>query len=145
MLPSRYFRGMQWIHVLILLHCLHTATGTNYKCETLQHRKCLGSTLEYNFTTLQLVTDSSNQDEVQSNLEKWKGLKFLSNCWSVLQPLLCQVYMPECQADGSVRLPCREQCEATRKPCSVVERYHKKWPDFLQCANLKEGDCKVSS
>lgn len=143
MLPSRYFAGMQWLHVLMLQHCLLKATGTNYKCETLQHRKCLGSTLEYNFTTLQLVTDSSNQDQVQSNLEKWKGLKFLSNCWSVLQPLLCQVYMPECQADGSVRLPCREQCEATREPCSVVERYNKKWPDFLQCANFKEGDCKV--
>lgn len=143
MLPTRFIMGVQWLPVLTFLHCLAKGKGTEYKCQMIKHRKCLGTTVEYNFTTLQLVTDSSNQQEIQSNLKKWEGLKFLSNCWSVLQPLLCQVYMPECRADGTVQLPYREQCEATREPCSVVERYNEKWPDFLQCTNFQYGNGKV--
>ena len=133
------------LYTFTILYSLFTATrGITYKCEVLEDQTCFGSNLDHNFTTLQLVTDSHNQGEVKNNLKQWEGLKFLSKCWSVLQPLLCQVYKPRCQ-NSSVKLPCREQCDATRKPCSVVERYNKKWPDFLQCERFPEGGCEVSS
>ena len=135
---------LPYLYTFTVLYSLLTVTrGVSYKCEVLDDQTCFGSTLNYNFTTLQLVTDSHNQGDVESNLKQWEGLKFLSKCWSVLQPLLCQVYKPRCQ-NSSVRLPCREQCDATRKPCSVVERYHKKWPEFLQCERFPEGGCEVS-
>ena len=118
--------------------------GENYQCEALKEQTCLGSRLDYNFTTTRLVTDSDTQRDVNENLKQWEGLKFLSRCWSVLQPLLCQVYKPRCY-NNSVQFPCREQCLATRKPCSVVERYNKQWPDFLQCDRFPLGGCKDGS
>lgn len=130
---------------LIVLYLFHKrAYGANYTCEILKDRTCLGSMLDYNLTTVELVTDSRNQEEVNRKLEEWEGLKFLPKCWSVLQPLLCQVYKPRCQ-NSSVKKPCRKQCEATREPCSVVERYNKEWPEFLKCEQFpKESNCEVS-
>ena len=140
-----FLMGTWCLYAFIVLYLLLKGTyGVNYKCEELDDRTCFGSTLDYNYTTLELVTDSQTQEEVKSNLKKWEGLKFLSKCWSVLQPLLCQVYKPRCQ-NSSVKLPCREQCTATRKPCSVVERYYEKWPDFLQCDRFPEGSCEGGS
>ena len=123
---------------------LKVTRGVHYKCEKLEERTCLGSSLNYSFTTLELVTDSPTQQDAKGNLEQWKGLKFLSKCWAVLQPLLCQVYKPRCQ-NSTVKLPCREQCDATRKPCEVVERYNKKWPEFLQCNRFPPGNCEGGS
>ena len=137
--------GRRWLNTLLLLYLFHKVTqGFNYKCEILEEQTCLGTKLMYNFTTLELVTDSPTQQAAKEKLGEWKGLKFLSKCWAVLQPLLCQVYKPRCQ-NSSVRLPCREQCHATRKPCEVVERYHKKWPDFLQCDRFPPGNCDGGS
>ena len=129
---------------VVLYSSLKGAYGVNSQCELLEERTCLGSNLDYNFTTTDLVTDSQTQLEVKDKLKQWEGLKFLSRCWRVLQPLLCQVYKPRCQ-NSSVQLPCREQCLATRNPCSVVERYHKEWPDFLKCEQFPLGSCKGGS
>lgn len=137
--------GRRWLSAFLLLYLFHKVTqGFNYKCEMLEEPTCLGTKLMYNFTTLELVTDSPTQQAAKEKLGEWKGLKFLSKCWTVLQPLLCQVYKPRCQ-NSSVKLPCREQCHATRKPCEVVERYHKKWPDFLQCDRFPPGNCDGGS
>lgn len=129
---------------VVLYSSLKGTYGVNYQCELLEEQTCFGSRLDYNFTTTDLVTDSQTQLDVKDNLKQWEGLKFLSRCWSVLQPLLCQVYKPRCQ-NNSVQLPCREQCLATRNPCSVVERYNKEWPEFLQCERFPLGDCKGGS
>lgn len=128
----------------VLYFSLKGTYGGHFQCEPLRDQTCFGSRLDYNFTTLDLVTDSDTQLDIEENLKKWEGLKFLSKCWSVLQPLLCQVYKPQCFNDN-VTLPCREQCLATRKPCSVVERYKEQWPDFLQCERFPVGNCKGGS
>lgn len=112
----------------------------NYTCELLEKRTCLGEPLDFQYTTTDLVSDSKNQKEVQENLRRWEGLRFLPKCWSVLQPFLCEVYVPKCE-NSTVKLPCREQCLATRKPCSVVERYYGQWPEFLECENFPKGGC----
>jgi len=118
-----------------------STANSNSTCEPIvsENRKCLGETIRYRFTSTNLAEDSSNQNEITKNLKLWEGLKFLPKCWSVLQPLLCQVYVPKCE-DSTVIPPCREQCLATRKPCSVVERY-RKWPEFLSCERFPEKTC----
>lgn len=59
------------------------------------------------------------------------GLRNAPRCWDVIQPLLCAVYMPKCE-DGQVELPSQTLCQATRAPCTIVER-ERGWPDFLKC------------
>ncbi|XP_063782790.1 protein smoothened isoform X2 [Pseudophryne corroboree] len=60
------------------------------------------------------------------------GLRNAPRCWEAIQPLLCAVYMPKCEA-GKVELPSQGLCQATRGPCAIVER-ERGWPDFLKCS-----------
>ena len=129
---------------VVLYSSLKGTCSVNYRCELLEEQTCFGSRLDYNFTTTALVTDSQTQLEIKDNLKRWEGLKFLSRCWSVLQPLLCQVYKPRCH-NSSAHLPCREQCLATRTPCNVVKRYNEDWPEFLKCERFPLGGCKGGS
>ena len=84
-----------------------------------------------------LANDSSNQKGVQEKLVLWSGLRNVPQCWAVIQPLLCAVYMPRCTTQGNksiLELPGRDLCEITRGPCKVVET-RSAWPDFLKCDN----------
>lgn len=69
------------------------------------------------------------------------GLRNAPRCWSVIQPLLCAVYMPKCE-NGRVELPSQSLCLATRRPCSIVEQ-ERGWPNFLKCDHFPVG-CLVS-
>ncbi|XP_062990568.1 LOW QUALITY PROTEIN: protein smoothened [Elgaria multicarinata webbii] len=100
-------------------------------CEALQQRVCLGSPLPYGATSTLLAGDSSSQAEAHDKLLLWSGLRNAPRCWDVIQPLLCAVYMPKCE-DGKVELPSQTLCQATRGPCTIVER-ERGWPDFLKC------------
>lgn len=68
------------------------------------------------------------------------GLRNAPRCWSVIQPLLCAVYMPKCE-NGRVELPSQSLCAATRQPCSIVDR-ERGWPGFLKCDQFPVG-CPV--
>ncbi len=72
------------------------------------------------------------------------GLRNAPRCWAVIQPLLCAIYMPKCE-NGKVELPSQHLCQATRKPCSIVER-ERGWPNFLKCENKEQfpKGCQVS-
>uniref|UniRef100_A0A8C7JX71 Protein smoothened n=1 Tax=Oncorhynchus kisutch TaxID=8019 RepID=A0A8C7JX71_ONCKI len=59
------------------------------------------------------------------------GLRNAPRCWAVIQPLLCAVYMPKCD-NGQVELPSQHLCQATRRPCSIVDQ-ERGWPNFLKC------------
>ncbi|XP_070610602.1 protein smoothened [Erythrolamprus reginae] len=100
-------------------------------CEALRESSCLGSPLPYAATSTLLAGDSSSQAEAHDKLLLWSGLRNAPRCWDVIQPLLCAVYMPKCQ-DGQVELPSQTLCQATRGPCTIVER-ERGWPDFLKC------------
>jgi len=106
-------------------------------CEKLQKNSCLGSTLPYSHTSLALINDSNTQADVQNMLDLWAGLRHAPKCWDVIQPLLCAVYMPECNMSTSgnfVYLPGKELCVVTREPCRIVKST-RGWPAFLQCNN----------
>ncbi|KAI3366757.1 hypothetical protein L3Q82_009419 [Scortum barcoo] len=67
----------------------------------------------------------------------WSGLRNAPRCWSVIQPLLCAVYMPKCE-NGRVELPSQSLCLATRRPCSIVDQ-ERGWPAFLKCDQFPVG------
>ncbi|XP_072309730.1 protein smoothened [Eucyclogobius newberryi] len=112
--------------------CKKTAT-----CEALKYNTCLGSPLPYTHTSLALAEDSSTQEEAFEKLAMWSGLRNAPRCWSVIQPLLCAVYMPKCE-NGKVELPGQSLCAATRGPCSIVDR-ERGWPNFLTCDIFPTG------
>ncbi|XP_046878942.1 smoothened homolog [Hypomesus transpacificus] len=107
-------------------HCKKTTT-----CEVLKYNTCLGSPLPYTHTSLILAEDSNTQEEAFEKLAMWSGLRNAPRCWSVIQPLLCAVYMPKCD-NGHVELPSQQLCQATRRPCSIVDQ-ERGWPGFLKC------------
>ncbi|RVE56718.1 hypothetical protein OJAV_G00224250 [Oryzias javanicus] len=106
-------------------------------CEVLKYNTCLGSPLPYSHTSLILAEDSSSQEEVFEKLTMWSGLRNAPRCWSVIQPLLCAVYMPKCE-NGRVELPSQSLCLATRRPCSIVDQ-ERGWPAFLKCDQFPVG------
>lgn len=113
-------------------NCKKTTT-----CEALKYNTCLGSPLPYTHTSLILAEDSSSQEEAFEKLTMWSGLRNAPRCWSVIQPLLCAVYMPKCE-NGRVELPSKSLCLATRRPCSIVDR-ERGWPNFLKCDKFPVG------
>uniref|UniRef100_A0A8C6WWD3 Smoothened, frizzled class receptor n=1 Tax=Neogobius melanostomus TaxID=47308 RepID=A0A8C6WWD3_9GOBI len=116
------------------LHQLCKKTAT---CEALKYNTCLGSLLPYTHTSLALAGDSSTQEKAFEKLTMWSGLRNAPWCWSVIQPLLCAVYMPKCE-NGRVELPGQSLCAATRGPCSLVDR-EIGWPNFLTCDKFPVG------
>ncbi|XP_049617491.1 protein smoothened [Syngnathus scovelli] len=106
-------------------------------CEALKYNTCLGSPLPYTHTSLVLAEDSSSQEEAFEKLTMWSGLRNAPRCWSVIQPLLCAVYMPKCE-NGRVELPSQSLCLATRRPCSIVDQ-ERGWPNFLKCEKFPVG------
>lgn len=106
-------------------------------CEVLKYNTCLGSPLPYTHTSLILAEDSNTQEEAFEKLTMWSGLRNAPRCWSVIQPLLCAVYMPKCE-NGRVELPSQSLCLATRRPCSIVDQ-ERGWPNFLKCDQFPVG------
>ncbi|XP_029020112.1 smoothened homolog isoform X2 [Betta splendens] len=113
-------------------HCKKTTT-----CEALKYNTCLGSPLPYTHTSLVLAEDSGTQEEAFEKLTMWSGLRNAPRCWSVIQPLLCAIYMPKCE-NGHVELPGQSLCLATRRPCSIVDQ-ERGWPAFLKCDKFPVG------
>ncbi|KAM8882978.1 protein smoothened [Synchiropus picturatus] len=113
-------------------NCKRSAT-----CEVLKYNSCLGSPLPYTHTSLVLAEDSSTQEEALEKLTMWSGLRNAPRCWSVIQPLLCAVYMPKCE-NGRVELPSQGLCQSTRRPCSIVDQ-ERGWPNFLKCEQFPVG------
>lgn len=111
------------------------------KCLSLNYTTCMGAKLPYSSTTLQL-TDLKSQERVQEKLQLYHYLRFIPNCWAVIQPFLCALYMPKCE-NGTVDLPSREMCRITLKPCKIL--YNSTlFPEFLNCEDerLFPSNCK---
>jgi len=108
------------------------------KCEPVQTKDCFGALLPYQRTAAGVFTgDVARQKDVQASLRMWTALRTVPQCWEVIQPLLCSVYLPRCKVDQSsnlslVQKPSREQCDIVQTRCRIVELYGG-WPEFLKC------------
>lgn len=132
---------------LLLLIVDISSSQTCYKNATCQSlgttTTCLGVTLTFTNTSLEFI-DSSTLSSVNEKLKLWEGLKYVPECWSLVQPFLCSVYLPKCDG-GQVELPSKELCKKIKSPCKIVEIYHGAWPDFLDCDESHfETGCPVS-
>ncbi|XP_041360515.1 smoothened homolog [Gigantopelta aegis] len=106
----------------------------NTSCIALNSTLCMGVKLPFTHTSLMFANDSATLDDVTDKLYLWSGLQNVPQCWAVVQPYLCSVYLPKCDDNTMVlEYPSREVCERTRGPCKIVDNYNKGWPDFLQC------------
>jgi len=108
------------------------------KCEPVQSKDCFGALLPYRRTAAGTFTgDVAHQKDVQTSLQQWSALRTVPQCWEVIQPLLCSVYLPRCKFDNVsnvslVQKPSREQCDIVQTRCRIVEMYGG-WPEFLKC------------
>uniref|UniRef100_A0A0L8FLJ7 FZ domain-containing protein n=1 Tax=Octopus bimaculoides TaxID=37653 RepID=A0A0L8FLJ7_OCTBM len=122
-------------------------------CEPLKSNVCLGAQVDFTHTSTVFLRDGGNdnstvtQEEIQQKLQLWKGLQNFHKCWSVVQHLLCSVYVPKCDPNtAEVEYPSREWCQSAEKQCRIVETFNKDqgWPSFLRCqANHFKESCKV--
>ncbi|XP_063973467.1 protein smoothened [Diachasmimorpha longicaudata] len=105
------------------------------KCVSLEYRTCLGTPLTYEQTSLDLLPDNHSQDKINETLTMLESLKYIPKCWTVVQPLLCAVFMPKC-SNNLLDLPSPDTCKKILKPCGIVMN-STVWPDFLRCENEK--------
>ncbi|GFS11885.1 smoothened [Elysia marginata] len=93
---------------------------------------CLGADIPFTHTSLRLAGSSSLEDALEK-LHLWTALQNVPQCWAIIQPFLCSVYLPKCTSAHGVTRPSKQLCERTRKPCQIVHDLNNGWPDFLQC------------
>lgn len=100
----------------------------------MESKTCLGSTLPYTKTSLEL-TDFYKQEHAINSLYNYQALRHVPKCWSVIQPFLCAVFLPQCENINNtdmVYLPSLEMCRITLEPCRIL--YNTSYfPDFLKC------------
>jgi Fz domain len=129
-------------------------------CVPLVGSECFGASLPYHYSAPgSFVPEIANLTNVSEHLKLWSALRSVPQCWEVIQPLLCAVYIPRCQimtvstsghnvSTGGmtmVQMPSRELCEVVQTPCRVIELYGG-WPSYLRCdrPHFNKG-CSVSS
>lgn len=62
----------------------HVQCARKGNCEKLNFTTCLGATIPYKYTSLDL-TISHTQSDVQERLNKYMTLKHMPKCWTVIQ------------------------------------------------------------
>lgn len=141
--PTKMTKLMDTAYLLFLLNIYHVSaasfdseTACTYpaKCIPLGNNNiCLGSTVKYTHTSLDLVNSSKTLTDQLERLSIWRTLQSVPRCWDAIHSLLCAVYLPSCK-DSQVDVYRRDLCEITKEPCGIVtELLQEEWPQFLQC------------
>jgi len=127
-------------------------------CVPLSGSECFGVSLPYQYAAPgSFAPQVASIVNVSAQFQLWSALRNVPQCWEVIQPLLCAVYLPRCQTTAAsttagnvtsvgmtvVQLPSRELCDVVQTPCRVIELYGG-WPDYLRCdqAHFNKG-CSV--
>ncbi|OWF38858.1 smoothened homolog [Mizuhopecten yessoensis] len=147
----RHLTKLLYSLVILNIFCLENVlcavcnvSRTVNECIPKTFTQCLGANIPFNYTTLEFVSDSSNLAEVEQKLKLWKGLQGAPECWLVVQPFLCSVYVPKCDnAKTQVELPSKDACQRAHEACRLVEDYQG-WPDFLGCSQSYFTECSTS-
>ncbi|XP_001602300.2 protein smoothened isoform X2 [Nasonia vitripennis] len=118
-------------------HCKKPA-----KCVKMINTTCLGATLPYDTTSLDLMPKYTTQEMIMEKLHILRGLEHIPKCWAVVQPFLCSLFLPKCVND-TVDLPSQEMCKVVSGPCKILLN-HTIWPNFIKCDNeeLFSRSCK---
>lgn len=101
-------------------------------CVPINTSECLTTKVTFTHTSLLFTNQTLTQNEILADLEVWKQLQGVPECWNVIQPHLCSVYLPKCD-NLKLERPNRELCDRIQGPCEIVKRYNGSWPWFLQC------------
>ncbi|KAH3748542.1 uncharacterized protein LOC127848283 [Dreissena polymorpha] len=123
------------LHLIALvasIPCYHgNATSV---CVVVETPVCMTAEVTFNYTSQVFTNSTYNQSVIQEQLKYWEHLRLVPECWKLIQPFLCSVYLPKCENDKQeVERPNKELCERVKTPCEVVKRYNGKWPWFLDC------------
>lgn len=119
-------------------------------CVPLENQECFGAPVQYQFTAPGLFSgDVTTLELAREQLQLWSALRNVPQCWEVVQPLLCAIYLPRCSNISSnvsvAQLPSRELCDVVQMPCRVVEQYGG-WPEYLKCEQTHfKKSCAVST
>ncbi|XP_060875791.1 protein smoothened isoform X1 [Metopolophium dirhodum] len=104
------------------------------RCLDMNHSlSCLGVKLPYTSTSTDLVPDAETPEEAQERLHDWQGLKKVPKCWAAIQPLLCALYIPNCE-NSSLHLPPQEMCKLIENHCQIL-KIENSWPAEFNCEN----------
>ncbi|WAR16542.1 SMO-like protein [Mya arenaria] len=122
-------------HGIILTASVPCYMNDTSSCVPVEVTECLTGEVTFNYTSLVYTNGSLSQVEIQTQLDAWSHLKAVPECWSIIQPFLCSVYLPRCDQGEStgVERPNRELCERVRSPCQVIITAGGQWPSFLDC------------
>lgn len=108
---------------------------TTDTCIPVNETMCLTTKLSFNTTSLMYTNNTISLEEIKAHLDAWSHLKQVPECWNIIQPFLCSVYLPKCDSKKQrAEKPNRELCERVKGPCEVVTRYNGSWPWFLDCS-----------
>lgn len=99
----------------------------------MNHSTCLGVKLPYSSTSTDLILDADTPEEAQERLHSWLGLKKVPKCWAAIQPLLCALYMPNCE-NNNLHLPPQEMCKLIENHCQIL-KIENSWPPEFNCEN----------
>ncbi len=128
----------------------HLPSGTPSCTALPPNATCLGSPLPHPGTSFSLA-GLQGRWEAEERLANWTVLRAVPLCWEKVQPLLCAVYFPRCDAkEQALHLVSRQLCRATRRPCRIAEEELGGWPEYLRCDNDEvfsddggpDGTCK---
>ena len=75
---------------------------------------CYGASLKFSHTSLLWANDSISLADVTSRLKVWEGLSSVPECWAVVQPFLCSVYMPKYVCLSVCPPVCLSACPSVR-------------------------------
>ncbi|KAI1289459.1 Protein smoothened [Halotydeus destructor] len=107
------------------------------QCIPLQSNSCFDVNLPYKFTSI--TSKFTNEQQVRSYLSKFEVIRKIPRCWTVLQPLLCTLFLPRCDNNLTVQ-PTYEMCKIIHQdqgPCRLIESHfgNNIWPEYLKCDN----------
>lgn len=93
-------RGILASVVLVLVLVNHVLAEACYlnttACEPITTSMCLTTKVTFTHTSLIYTNKTLSQSDILDQLSVWQQLEGVPECWNLIQPYLCSVYLPKC-------------------------------------------------